>query len=312
VSGLVSSMPDPARRIFVVGEHGQVAQALDRECRTRGHIIYLAGRATVELTDPGAISAAIASFQPELVVNAAAYTAVDKAEDDVGQAFLLNRDGAANVAAAAARVRAPLIHISTDYVFDGGKPSPYVETDAPNPIGVYGRSKLAGEAAIAGIGKDYVILRTGWVCSPTGNNFVKTMLRLATQRDEIGVVDDQWGAPTFAGDLAKVIVSIGEALVASSDRSEFVGLYHATGSGETTWYRFARAIMKGSADKGGPSCRIRPITTPEYPTRAKRPANSRLDCSKLGRVFGVSLPAWETSLDICLDQLINASQRGSA
>jgi dTDP-4-dehydrorhamnose reductase len=307
-SGLVSSMPEPARRIFVVGEHGQVAQALGRECITRGHAVRLAGRATADLTDPAAISAAVADFQPELLVNAAAYTAVDKAEDEADQAFLLNRDGAANVAAIAASVHAPLIHISTDYVFDGRKPSPYVETDAPNPIGVYGASKLAGEAAIAGVGNDYVILRTSWVCSPAGNNFVKTMLRLASQRDEIAVVDDQWGAPTFAADLAKAVVSIGEALLTASDRSKLSGVYHATGSGETTWYGFARAIMKGSADKDGPSCHVRPITTHGYPTRAKRPANSRLDCSKLARVFGIRLPQWEASLDICLDQLIAAAQ----
>jgi dTDP-4-dehydrorhamnose reductase len=308
-SGSVSSMPEPARRIFVVGEHGQVAQALGRECTMRGHVVRLAGRATADLADPAAISAAVADFQPELVVNAAAYTAVDKAEDEADQAFLLNRDGAANVAAVAASVHTPLIHISTDYVFDGRKTSPYVETDAPNPIGVYGASKLAGEAAIAGVGKDYVILRTSWVCSPTGSNFVKTMLRLASQRDEIGVIDDQWGAPTFAADLAKAIVSIGEALLTVSDRSKLTGVYHAAGSGETTWYRFAQAIMKGSAAKSGPSCRVRPITTQEYPTRAKRPANSRLDCSKLARVFGISLPAWEASLDNCLHQLINTPQR---
>jgi dTDP-4-dehydrorhamnose reductase len=231
------------------------------------------------------------------------------AEDEMDQAFLINRDGAANVAVAAANVRAPLIHISTDYVFDGRKPSPYVETDATNPISVYGASKLAGEAAIARVCNDYVILRTSWVYSPIGNNFVKTMLRLASQRDEIGVVDDQWGTPTFATDLTVAILSIGEALLTASDRSTLIGVYHAAGLGGTTWYRFARAIMKGSADKGGPSCRVRPITTEEYPTRIRRPKNSRLDCSKLARVFGIRLPSWETSLDICLDQLINTSQR---
>jgi dTDP-4-dehydrorhamnose reductase len=308
-SGLVSSMPEPGRRIFVVGEHGQVAQMLGRECATRGHAVRLAGRAIADITDPLALSAAVADFQPELVINAAAYTDSDKAEDEMDQAFLLNRDGAANVAVAAANVRAPLIHISTDYVFDGSKPSPYVETDAPNPIGAYGASKLAGEAAIAAVGKNYVIIRTSWVYSPTGSNFVKTMLRLASQRDEVGVVDDQWGAPTSAGDLAKAIVSIGEALLTASDRSKLIGIYHASGAGETTWYRFARAIMKGSADKGGPSCRVRPITTREYPTRVNRPANSCLDCSKLARVYGIRMPAWESSLDICLDQMINTPQR---
>lgn len=284
---------------------------LGRECAMRGHAVRLAGRAIADITDPAALSAAVADFQPELVINAAAYTSSEKAEYEIDQAFLLNRDGAANVAAAAANVRAPLIHISTDYVFDGRKSSPYVETDAANPVGVYGASKLAGEAAIARVGKDYVILRTSWVYSPIGSNFVKTMLRLASQHDEISVVDDQWGTPTFAGDLAKAIVSIGEALLTASDRSNLIGLYHATGAGKTTWYRFARAIMKGSADKGGPSCRVRPITSREYPTPVKRPENSLLDCAKLARVFGIRMPAWEPSLDICLDQLINTPQRDS-
>lgn len=308
---MVSSTSKQARRIFVVGNHGQVAQALGREYTMRGDIVHLAGRATADLADPKAILAAVASFRPELVVNAAAYTAVDKAEDELDQAFLLNRDGAANVAATVANVSAPLIHISTDYVFDGSKRSPYLETDAPNPIGVYGASKLAGEAAVASVSEECIILRTSWVCSPTGNNFVKTMLRLASQRDEIGVVDDQWGAPTFAADLARAIVSIGEALLTASDCSDLVGIYNVAGSGEATWFRFAQEIMKRSAVKGGPSCRVRPITTREYPTRAKRPFNSRLDCSKLARVFGIKLPAWEESLDICLDQLINATQRVS-
>jgi dTDP-4-dehydrorhamnose reductase len=297
-------MPESAMRIFVAGEHGQVAAALGCACVARGHTVRLAGRATADLIDRAMLAAALSAFRPDLVVNAAAYTAVDKAEDEAEHAFRLNRDGAKNVAAGAAAARVPLIHLSTDYVYDGAKSSPYVETDAPLPIGVYGASKLAGEAAIAAIGGNYVILRTSWVCSPDGNNFVKTMLRLATERDEIRVVDDQWGAPTFAADLAKAIVSIGEFLVSAVDRSTVTGIYHICGAGHTTRLRFARAIMQGSAERGGPSCRVRAITTQEYPTRAKRPANSRLDCSKLARVFGLRLPPWEASLSRCLDQLI--------
>ena len=298
-------------RIFVAGEHGQVAKALGRACVARGHTVRLAGRATADLIDRIILAAAVSGFRPDLVVNAAAYTAVDKAEDEAEHAFRLNRDGAENVAARAAAARVPLIHLSTDYVYDGAKPSPYVETDAPLPIGVYGASKLAGEAAIAAIGGNYVILRTSWVCSPNGNNFVKTMLRLATQRDEIRVVDDQWGAPTFAADLAEAIVSIGEFLVSAADRSTATGIYHICGTGQTTRCRFARAIMQGSAERGGPSCRVRAITSQEYLTRAKRPANSRLDCSKLARVFGLRLPPWEASLGRCLDQLIATPQRVS-
>jgi dTDP-4-dehydrorhamnose reductase len=304
-------MSEPSRRVFVLGEHGQLAHWLGRECKLRGHVVKLAGRATANITDLSALSAAIADFQPELVVNAAAYTAVEKAEDETDQAFLLNRDGAANAAAAALSVGAPLIHISTDYVFDGCKPSPYVETDATNPLSTYGTSKLAGEAAIAEVGNDFLILRTSWVYSLIGNNFVTTMLRLAKQRDEIGVVDDQWGAPTFAADLAEAIISIGEALLTASDRSSLTGVYNITGAGETTWYRFAQAIMQSSADRGGPSCRVRAITTREYQSGVKRPANSRLDCSKLARAFGIRLPSWESSLNICFDQMINTSQRVS-
>jgi dTDP-4-dehydrorhamnose reductase len=304
-------MPESAMRIFVAGEHGQVAEALGRACIGRGHTVQLAGRARADLINRTMLVSAVSEFRPDLVVNAAAYTAVDKAEDEAEHAFRLNRDGAENVAAGAAAARAPLIHLSTDYVYDGAKASPYVEADAPLPIGVYGVSKLAGESAIAAIGADYVILRTSWVCSPTGNNFVKTMLHLATQRDEIGVVDDQWGAPTFAADLAEAIVSVGELLVSEADRSTVTGIYHICGTGHTTRCRFARAIMQGSAERGGPSCRVRAITTQEYPTRAKRPANSRLDCSKLARVFGLRLPPWEVSLSCCLDQLIAMPQRAS-
>ena len=302
-------MPEARRRIFVVGEHGQMAQALGRECARRGHVASLAGRATADVTDRAALTAAIAHFRPDLVVNAAAYTAGATAEDEPDRAHRVNRDGATNVAAAAGAAGAPLIHISTDYVYDGRKPTPYVETDATAPLGAYGASKLAGETAIVALGGDPVILRTSWLCSPDGSNFVKTMLRLAGQRDEVGVVDDQWGAPTFAADLARAIVSIGEVLLASGNRASFGGIYHAAGAGETTWCRFAEAIMKTSADRGGPSCRIRAIATSEYPTRAKRPANSRLDCTKLARTFGIRLPPWQASLDSCLAVLLATSQR---
>jgi dTDP-4-dehydrorhamnose reductase len=297
-------MPEPAMRVFVAGEHGQVADALGLACVSRGHTVLLAGRARADLINYTVLAAAVSEFRPDIIVNAAAYTAVDKAEDEAEHAFRLNCDGAENLALGAAAARTPLIHLSTDYVYDGAKPSPYVETDTPLPIGVYGSSKLAGEAAITAIGGNYIILRTSWVCSPGGNNFVKTMLRLATERDEIRVVDDQWGTPTFAADLAHAIVSIGEFLVSAADRSTVTGIYHICGTGHTTRFRFARAIMQGSAERGGPSCRIRAITTQEYPTRAKRPANSRLDCSKLARVFGLRLPPWKASLSRCLDQLL--------
>jgi dTDP-4-dehydrorhamnose reductase len=303
-------MPEASsRRIFVVGEHGQVALALGRELAARGFAVRLAGRASADITDAAAIAEAVSSFAPDALVNAGAYTAVDKAEEEPDRAFAVNRDGAENVAVAAAAAGVPLIHISTDYVYDGTKPSPYVETDAPNPLGAYGASKLAGEAAVVRIGGEHVILRTSWVCSPDGNNFVRTMLRLAGQREEVGVVDDQWGAPTFAADLAAAVVTIAEVLSSSNDRSRLTGIYHVAGTGYTTWCGFAQAIMETSVKRGGPSCRVRAITTADYPTRARRPENSRLDCTKIARVFGIHLPPWQTSLAVCLDQLIALSQR---
>jgi dTDP-4-dehydrorhamnose reductase len=215
------------------------------------------------------------------------------------------------VAAAAKTAEVPVIHLSTDYVFDGRKQAPYWESDPTNPINVYGASKLAGEIAVASYNSNYVILRTSWVCSPIGHNFVTTMLRLARDRDEIAVVDDQWGCPTFAADLAAVIISIGDKLASVDDRSRFYGIYHASGAGETTWCRFAREIMAQSAAKSGPACRVRAIASSEYPTRAKRPAYSCLDCSKIKRVFGISPPRWQSSLEVCLDLLIDRTAETS-
>jgi len=300
------------RRIFIVGQRGQVARALVRAYAARGDVVATAGRASIDISDQAVIGSAISRFEPELVINAAAYTAVDQAEEEVERAFAVNREGARHVAAAAHMAAAPVIHLSTDYVFDGAKTTPYLETDQTAPIGVYGRSKLEGEAAVAVEASEHLILRTSWVCSPDGSNFVKTMLRLAAQGDEIGVVDDQWGAPTFAADLAAAIALIGERLLSTRNRAELSGIYHATGSGMTTWCRFARAIMQESETRGGPACRVRAIQTSEYPTRARRPQNSRLDCSKLDRVFGIRLPPWETSLRACLDQLLSVPQGTAA
>ena len=291
------------QRIFVAGEHGQVARALARCYAARGDTVACAGRSTLDIADGTAAARAIAEFRPDLVVNAAAYTDVDRAEDESDLAFRVNRDGAGNLAAAARTTNAPIIHVSTDYIFDGKKPQAYVEADATNPLGAYGRSKLAGEQAVAAEAPSHVILRTSWVYSPDSSNFVLTMLRLARERDEIPVVDDQWGAPTSAADLAGIITTIGDMVLSPGDRSRLYGIYHVAGTGETSRCRFARAIMTGSAAQGGPACRIRAITTDEFPTRARRPANSRLNCSKIANIFGLKLPHWATSLDICIAQL---------
>jgi dTDP-4-dehydrorhamnose reductase len=299
-------------RILIFGERGQVASALAHACTARHDIVRCVGRGSADIGDRAAVAAAVSGFSPDLIVNAAAYTAVDKAEDEESEALRVNRDGAAHVAAAACVARIPLIHISTDYVFDGAKSSPYVETDAPNPVSAYGRSKLAGERAVAAALPDHITLRTSWVCGPDGSNFLKTMLRLAGQRPEIGVVDDQCGAPTFAADLAQAIVTIGETLSSTPDRTPLAGVYHATGSGETTWCGFARAIMTGAEARGLPFCRVKAIATSDYPTRARRPANSRLDCGKLARTFGVRLPDWQAALDACLVQMVAARPESAA
>jgi dTDP-4-dehydrorhamnose reductase len=291
------------QRIFVAGEHGQVARALARCYAARGNTFACAGRSTLDIADRAAVARAVAEFRPDLVVNTAAYTDVDRAEDESDLAFRVNCNGAGNLAAAARTAKAPIIHVSTDYVFDGTKQQAYVEADATNPLGAYGRSKLAGEQAVAAEAPAHVILRTSWVYSPDGSNFVLTMLRLARERDEIAVVDDQWGAPTSAADLAGTIATIGDVVLAASDRPRLYGIYHAAGTGETSRCCFARAVMTGSAAQGGPACRIRAITMDEYPTRAKRPANSRLDCSKLANIFGLKLPHWAASLDICIARL---------
>jgi dTDP-4-dehydrorhamnose reductase len=294
-----------AQRIFIAGEHGQVAQALGRAYKFRSDNVVMVGRSNISVTNESDLLSAVMAFNPDVVINAAGYTAVDKAEDDNEAAFAINRDGAGFVAAAAKTSGVPVIHLSTDYVFDGRKQVPYIETDPTNPLNVYGASKLAGEIAVASCGSNYVILRTSWICSPIGHNFVKTMLRLARDRDEIAVVDDQWGCPTFAADLAAVIISIGDQLASTADCSRFCGIYHASGAGETTWYRFAREIMAQSAAKGGPACRVRAIVSSEYQTRAKRPAYSCLDCSKIKRVFDTTFASWQISLQACLDLLID-------
>jgi dTDP-4-dehydrorhamnose reductase len=287
--------------ILILGETGQVASALQR--RLGGaHRLTVAGRARLDLSDPDAAHALVASSGADVVINAAAYTAVDRAETEVDAARALNATGPAAAARAAADLGIAFIHFSTDYVFDGSKGTPYVETDPVRPLGVYGATKLEGEQAIAGANPRHVILRTAWVCSPDGSNFLKTMLRLAGQRDEIGVVDDQRGQPTFADDLADVAARVVDG-IESGDRPDRYGVFHATGEGDTTWCGVARAIMAGSAARGGPSCRVNAITSADYPTPVRRPADSRLDGSRLEQVYGIRLPHWHDALDRCLDTI---------
>ncbi|HML12200.1 MAG TPA: dTDP-4-dehydrorhamnose reductase [Xanthobacteraceae bacterium] len=300
------------RPILVAGKSGQLARCLARDARRRGTALVALGRPELDLIHPELLAQAVAAQAPRAIVNAAAYTAVDRAEAEPALAMAVNRDGAGALARAATQLGVPFIHISTDYVFDGRKHAPYREEDTPSPLGAYGRSKLEGEAAVRAACPAGVILRTAWVYSPFGQNFVTTMLRLAATRAKVQVVDDQHGAPTAAPDLASAILDLAERLIEQDARDRTGGLYHLAGDGETTWYGFAGAIFAGWARRGRRVPVLEPIATAQYPTAARRPANSRLDCGKAARVFGLRLPSWQSSLERCLDELAVAQAEAQA
>ncbi len=290
-------------RLLVTGRSGQVASSL-AALADADLTVETIGRPDFDLEVPANARDVIAAARPDVVISAAAWTAVDLAETETERARLANVDGPAAIAASAAALDIPVIHLSTDYVFDGTKPSPYVETDEVGPTGVYGATKLAGERAIAAAQPDHVILRTAWVYSAEGKNFVRTMLRLAAEREELGVVADQIGNPTFAPDIAAGIVAVARRLLTDPRNRGLRGTFHMSGAGETSWAGFAEAIFAGSAARGGPSARVRHIATADYPTPARRPSNSRLDCTRLAETYGVCLPRWQDSLARCLDRLL--------
>ena len=290
-------------RIAVTGSKGQVATSLIERAEGKVEIVAL-GRPAFDLTDRAAVIAGLNAVRPHVVVNAAAYTAVDKAETEEADAVRVNGDGAAHVAEAAMRLGVPLVHLSTDYVFDGALDRPYREDDPTSPTGAYGRSKLAGERAVADRCEDSVILRTAWVYSPFGTNFVRTMLRLNEARDEVGVVADQQGNPTSALDIADALIAIATRM--KDDASPALrGVFHMTGSGEATWADLAETVFRQAAARGRRLTHVRRIATADYPTPARRPANSRLDNEKLARVYGVRLPEWRQSVEGCCDRLLS-------
>jgi dTDP-4-dehydrorhamnose reductase len=296
-------------RILVVGRTGQLACELRRLAWPVGLASSFSERPELDLARPQEARAYIVDKRPEIVVNAAAYTAVDAAEADSQMAFTVNRDAPAALADACCQIGAALIHISTDYVFDGTKSGPYREDDAINPLSVYGASKAAGEAEIRHRLDQHVIIRTAWLYSPFGHNFVKTMLRLGAQRDRLSIVDDQHGSPTAAADLAAAVISICAALSDSRQdgpRDRF-GTFHFRGGGTTTWYEFACEIFDRAHRRGlkVPGV-VEPITTKDYPTPAPRPRNSVLHCGKITRTYGVSAPPWQDSLAACLDEIVAA------
>ncbi len=289
-------------RVTVTGTQGQIALSLLERGLAHASIDVTAlGRPDLDLERPETVEAALVAAKPGMVVNAAAYTAVDKAELEPDRAFAANRDGASAVARAAARLGVPLIHLSTDYVYPGDKTVPYVETDATGPTSVYGRSKFEGEQAVLAAHASAVIFRTSWVYSPFGANFVKTMLRLAKDRDVIRVVDDQQGNPTSAIDIADAILRIAPSLIEGGAKG---GIYHCCGEGSTTWRGFAEAIFAESNRRGGPSAKVEGIPTSQYPTPARRPLNSRMETAAFRQRFGFGLQPWEDALSETVARLI--------
>ncbi len=289
-------------RIAVTGTKGQVAASLIERAGSEFEIVAL-GRPSFALEDRESVRMGLEAARPDVIVNAAAYTAVDKAEAEEGVAVAINGEGAGHVAEAASRVGASLLHLSTDYVFDGALDRPYREDDPTGPTGVYGRSKLIGERLVAERCPDSVILRTAWVYSPFGVNFVRTMLRLNETREEVGVVADQRGNPSSALDIADALFAVATAVRGDSS-PRLRGIFHMTGSGDATWADFAETIFSEAAARGRRRTRVRRIATADYPTPARRPANSRLDNEKLRRVYGLGLPHWRASVAACCARLI--------
>jgi dTDP-4-dehydrorhamnose reductase len=280
--------------VLLTGGNGQLGWEMLRRAPARKIDVRGFAHRDLDITDLDALNHAIQDHRPKVVINAAAYTAVDKAESDGAAAFAVNRDGPKNLAQICARSNVPLIHISTDYVFDGSKAGAYTETDPVAPLGVYGASKLAGENAVRDSGARHIILRTAWVYSSHGNNFVKTMLRLGAERDVLRVVDDQRGSPTYAADLADAVLTLTERLMAGQVAASGFGTFHCVGSGETTWCNFARQIFAKAHLAKTP--KVEAITTAEYPTPARRPANSVLATAKLAQTHGITLRPWLEAL----------------
>lgn len=298
------------RRILLLGADGQVGWELRRALLPLGDVVPL-GRAQADLSDLAGLERLLTRDHPQIIVNAAAYTAVDKAETDTELAMRVNAQAPGLLARHAAKTGAWLVHYSTDYVFDGVKAAPYTETDAPNPQSVYGRTKLAGEQAVASANCRHLLFRTSWVYAARGGNFAKTMLRLGAERDTLRVVADQIGAPTSAELIADVTALALHRVLSDSAGAGLAGLYHLTAAGDTSWHGYARHVLTrarefGFAMRCAPDA-VQPIDTADYPLPAPRPANSRLDTARLRAAFGLSLPDWTVQIDRLLAELPRAS-----
>ncbi|MBZ0094024.1 MAG: dTDP-4-dehydrorhamnose reductase [Sulfuricella sp.] len=302
------------KKILLVGKNGQVGWELQRTLAPLGDVVAV-DRQGMDLANPDSIRGAIRTIRPDLIVNAAAYTAVDKAESEPDLAMAINGIAPGIMAEEAKRLGAAMVHYSTDYVFDGTKTSPYTEEDAPNPLSVYGKTKLAGERAIQEAGIPHLIFRTSWVYGARGRNFLLTILRLAKERDELKIVADQIGAPTWSRMIAEATSQIlAQSILPLTPHpsllTQYGGVYNLTAAGRTSWYGFAKTILESVTPQGGnpspltrrPSPNLIPITTSEYPLPAPRPSNSVLSSAKLNRTFGVALPTWSDSLTLCMGE----------
>ncbi|MGD7651665.1 MAG: dTDP-4-dehydrorhamnose reductase [Verrucomicrobiales bacterium] len=295
-------------QILVIGGGGQLSTSLQEAAADFPEFeLHVPDMHETDITDAGSVKAAFEKFRPALVVNAAAHTAVDKAESEEGVAFAINALGPYLLALECAAAGVPLYHISTDYVFDGEGDRPWREDDLVGPLGAYGRTKLAGEWAVAATHGDSLVFRTSWVFSPFGNNFVKTMLRLAEDRDELTIVGDQHGCPTYAPDLAKALLEAARGRLVGGEKR--AGVYHFCNQGPTSWFEFAQAIFAKGVEFGFKQPEVRAIPTSDYPTPAKRPAWSVLDLERTRRDFGFKIPQWDDALDRCLARL--AAERDS-
>ena len=282
-------------RILLIGKIGQVGWELRRTLAPLGEIVCV-DYPEIDLASGDSIRRWVRETKPGVVINAAAYTAVDKAESEGDLAVKINGTAPGIMAEEAKRVGALMVHYSTDYVFDGAKPEPYVETDQPNPLGAYGRSKLAGDEAVRAAGGPHLIFRLCWVYGARGHNFMLTIMRLAREREKLRVVNDQTGCPTWSRMIAETTALALNQVVVAGDGGKFSGTYHLAASGETTWHAFAQAIVNLMPPEGRKCSQIDAIPSSEYPTPAKRPTHSALSCTKLKRVFGLQLPAWDESL----------------
>jgi dTDP-4-dehydrorhamnose reductase len=292
----------PTPSILVVGRSGRVARALAEEAERLVLPVRTIGRPALDIGEPGTIARVLAERRPTAIINAAGLVTVDEAERNPTLAFAVNCDGAAHLAAAAAHADIPLLHLSSDYVFDGAKVEPYREDDPPTPLNAYGRSKAAGETAVLAAHPRAIVVRTSWVYGPHGTSFLTTMLRLARTQEIVRVVHDQHGTPTADRDFAQALLDIAVQLQGTTRRS---GVYHVAGAGQTTWLGFAEAIFSAWARRGHRVPRIEPVSVADWPG-ARRPRYSCLDCSKAERDFGIKLPRWQESIEHCLDRLAAA------